>query len=197
MKLLERVIKFLLNEKREGKESRLIALYPTQDTLLSILEYREEIKALHDFSEMRELEIDELHATIRWWKVEDGGDTKKIAKQMGKMPFSRVDASISAVKPLGDSLSLMLDSEGMQNIFSMVDDIVRSLGGPPSDYPSYLPHVALFYDSSFSEGFDPGIVGAPNFPIEFDRIELRNNSDEVFISKKADWKHSSFAEYGF
>lgn len=196
MNLLERVINFILKEKREGEESRLVALYPSQDSLLSILEYREELKTLHDFSGMRELEPDEIHATVRWWKIKNGGNTKRISKELERLPFDKTEASIEAVKPLGDSLSLMLDSEAMQNVFSMVDDIVRSLGAPPSDYPSYLPHVALFYDDSFSSGFDPSIVGAPDFLIEFDRLELRNNNDEVFVSNKAEWRPSSYPKYG-
>ena len=196
MNLLERVINFLIREKREGEESRLVALYPNNDSLLSILEYREELKTLHDFSRMRELEPNEIHATVRWWKIKNGGNTKQISNMLTKMPFDETSAEIEIVKPLGESLSLILDSEGMQNIFSMVDDIVKSLGAPPSDYPSYLPHVALFYDDSFSDGFDPKIVGAPDFTIKFDKLKFMNNSDEVFASNKAGWKPSDSPKYG-
>ncbi len=186
MNLLERVINFLLFEKREGDESRLVALYPDDDSVLSILEYRENLKEKYDFSNMRELEPEELHATIRWWKLKDGGNTKKIAKSIKKTPLKEIEASIKEVSPLGDSLSFMLESEDMQKIFSEVDGLVRSHGAPPSDYPSYLPHVAMFYDDSFSNGFDPKIEDVPDFKIRFNRIDFVDNDDNILASQKAD-----------
>lgn len=186
MNLLERVINFLLSEKREGDESRLVALYPDDDSVLSILEYRENLKDKYDFSNMRELEPEELHATIRWWKVKNGGNTKKIAKNITNIPLKEIEASIKEVSPLGDSLSFMLESEDMQEIFSKVDGLVRSHGAPPSDYPSYLPHVAMFYDESFSNGFDPEIKEVPDFKIRFNRIDFVNNEDKILASQQAD-----------
>lgn len=186
MNILQKFIRFLIKEKREGKDpSRLVALYPDENSLLDIIEYREKLKELYDFSGMRELEPNELHATVRWWRLSEGGEnTKNISKNLEKMQFGAANADILEVKPLGDSLSLMLESESMQNIFSMVDQTLRSLGAPPSDYPAYLPHVALFYHDSFRDGFDPKIEIKPSFKITFDRINFVDGDDNVFLSKR-------------
>lgn len=188
MNILERVINFIISEKKEGDESRLIALYPSHDSALSIMEYRETLKEDHDFSSMKNLGLEEFHATIRWWKTKDGGtNTKKICKDLENIGFDKsIKANISKVAPLGDSLSLMLECQGMQDIFSSIDKVVRDNGGPASDYPSYLPHVALVYDESFSNGFSPKIEKLPKFKIDFDRIAFVDNDDKIFTSIEKD-----------
>jgi len=186
MNLWERVISFLLREKRYGDESRMIALYPNDNSLLDLLEYQQTLKETHDFSNMRELGVEEFHATVRWWKYAKGGDDKKIIKKLENFQSKEIESEIVSVSPLGDSLSFMLESDEMQDIFSMVDDVVRSCGAPPSDFPSYKPHVALFYDDSFREGFDPSIVEVPKFPIVFDRLSFVNNNDDILFTAKMD-----------
>lgn len=184
MYLWERVITFLLREKRYGDESRMIALYPSHESLLNILEYRENLKDMHDFSGMRELGPEEIHATIRWWKHAEGGNDKRIIKNLEKLKLHEAVGQILSIDTLGDSLSFMLESESMQNIFSMVDDIVRSCGAPRSDYPSYKPHVALFYDESFRDGVGPDNAPSVDFPIVFDRLDFVNNNDDILLSVK-------------
>ena len=149
MNILEKIINIILNEKKEGKESRMVALFPNKNSLNMILNFREDLKNKYNFSDVKELEPEEIHATIRWWKVEDGGDSEKIAKALNNVSLYGSIAKILSVGYLGESLSLMLKSQTMDNIFSIVDGIVQKYGAPPSDYPVYKPHVALFYGERF------------------------------------------------
>lgn len=189
MNLLQKIIRFLIQEKRVASDqSYMVTLYPSDNTALNILEYREDLKDKYNFDGMRELNPEELHATIRWWKPANGGkNIKGMIKKLETIPFEMAQAEIKNLQPLGDSLSIMLESPEMQTIFSIVDQVVRSFGAPPSDYPNYLPHIALFYDDSFQEGFDlDGDLELPSFPFIFDRICLVDKDDKIYFEKWLD-----------
>lgn len=174
--LLDVVTRFI---RTEEYISCWVSLLPDKETEKNLFDYRNELRLLHDFDGMREPY--EFHATVRWWKP--AKNVEPIAEKLESIPFERTEAKAIGVHPLGDSLSLILESQGMQNIFDMVDSVARGLGAPNSDFPSYKPHVALFYHDSFRNGNDPKIDYLPSFPIIFDKIKFRDKVGRIYVIK--------------
>lgn len=166
-------------EKKDGESSFMIALYPSQETLENILEYRDDISKIHDLSSMREIEPEEIHATIRWWYQSEGGDYHKIAVELETLEMSPVRARIVDVDILGDSLSIMLDSIEMQTLYNRVDNLIKGHGGPESQYPEYKPHISLYY-GDWDKVVSDQITEMPDFPIVFDRIAMVDNNDMTY-----------------
>lgn len=183
MNLLTEVIKLLIQEKRDSDEpSFMIALYPSNDTVSHILSFRDEINKIHDLSSMRELAPEELHATIRWWKADDGGDYNKIAISLEQFELNEpIEARVTDVDVLGDSLSLMLDSIEMQELYEKIDNLVQGHGGPPSTYPQYRPHISMFY-GDWDKVVSDQVTETPEFSIFFDRLTMVDGNDNVLAN---------------
>lgn len=180
MNILQKVINFIIKEMKFKDPSMLIALYPDEETIENIIYYRNEIAKLHDLSSMRELEPEELHATIRWWKASQG-NYHRISEDLSFFKlYEPVDAKIEDVDILGDSLSLMLDSVSMQRLFCKIDNMVQGHGGPPSDFPYYKPHIALFY-GDWDDVVVDQVLEVPDFPIHFDRLKMTDNSGNIYF----------------
>jgi len=183
MKILQNVIRYIIKEGVPKEPSVMIALYPNAETISNIVSYRDKIKKMHDLSSMSEILPENLHATVRWWDSRIG-NYHKIAIQLGTFKFDEsIDAKITDVDVLGDSLSLMLDSVSMQRLFDKVDNLVLGYGGPPSTYPRYRPHIALFYGDWDNVIVDQ-VTEQPDFPIVFDRIKMTDNSENIYLNKR-------------
>lgn len=191
MNALQKVIRYLIKEVkktvRHKEQTLLIALYPNAETISNIVAYRDKIQKMHDLSSMQEILPEELHATVRWWEAKHG-NFHKIAADLGFFEFEKpIQAKIIDTDVLGDSLSLMLNSVEMERLFDKVDNMVQGHGGPPSTYPSYNPHLALFY-GDWDKIIIDQVTEAPDFPIVFDRIKMIDNSDNIYINKRIERK---------
>lgn len=180
MRLLVECIRQLILEKTDSdKKTFMIALYPSEESIRHIVAFRKQISQLHDLSSMKEIPPDELHATIRWWEREEGGDISTISKELEGYYGDSIVAEISDVDVLGESLSLMLASIQMKELFEKVDALVQSQGGPPSQYPRYIPHLSLYY-GSWDDVVVDQVPEMPEFNIVFDKIKLVDGDDNIF-----------------
>lgn len=181
MFLLKKFIHSVLLEKTMGEQpSHMIAAYPNEESIQKILEFRKQIKVP---AGGRLLEPTEMHNTIRYWK----NHVEKVPlaiKELKKYHISKpIIGKIKSIEILGDSLSFMLDSPIMHSTFKKIDDELTKLEIPPSDYPEYKPHMALYY----FENPEETDVQLPDFDIVFDSIKLVDKDDnpifEISVEK--------------
>lgn len=177
--LLKEYIQAIIAEKKEGDKSYMIALYPDSDSLDKILDFRNKLKEKHDFSNCKELSTNEMHATIRWWKAEQGGNLDQIKeklKDLGKE--NSIICQCKGTEILGDSLSLMFKSPTMENLYSFIDRDIKDCGAPASIHESFIPHLALFYGD-----IEDKIKEKPNFSVRFNKLRLVDNDDRIIYQK--------------
>jgi 2'-5' RNA ligase len=182
MILLERVIKYMIMESAKPDSTFMIAFYPTDETIANIIKYRNQIKRIHDLSSMQEIHPENLHATIRIWETEQGNFHKIIADLNNFNFDDLVNAKVIDVDVLGNSLSIMLNSTKMHKTFEKIDNLVQGHGGPPSDYPNYNPHVALFY-GDWDKVIVDQVAEVPDFSLSFNRIMMKDNLDNIYFNK--------------
>lgn len=174
--MLKEYIKRIINEKKDvDKITFLIALYPSKETISKIVTFRNRLKKIHKFSSMHEIPPEKLHATIRWWEAQD----YKVAPDLSKIKLEPIEAEASDVDILGDSLSIMLESAKMHTLFNRVDNLLQSKGAPPSDYPNYIPHLALFY-GDWEDVIVDQVTEVPDFPIIFDHIKMKDGNEDIY-----------------
>jgi len=184
--LLRKFINYLVTESKDSKkeESMMIALYPTKETISDIVSYRNKIKKENNISNIFELPEEELHLTIRWWESKIGNQ-KKILSDLSKTKFeNQFDANISKIDILGDSLSLLLKSKEIDDLFDIIDKLVKTNNGPASTYPKFISHLALFY----GDADDLESLSIPkeslDFKLIFDRIKMVDSDENIYLSKK-------------
>jgi 2'-5' RNA ligase len=183
--LLRKFINYLVNESKDSKkESMMIALYPTKETISNIVLYRNKIKKENNISNIFELPENELHLTIRWWESKIG-DHKKMLSDLSKVKIEK-QFNADVLKPdiLGDSFSLLLKSQEIDDLFETIDELVQSNNGPPSTYPKFISHLALFYGDS--DDLESLHLPKENldFKLTFDRIKMVDNDENIYLSKK-------------
>ena len=178
MNIISFLKKYMLEIRGKKKKSYMIALYPSKESIEKLKELQKEFRYCGD----TKLQDDEFHSTIRYWRIEDGGSTIEILKGFQEIDFRPITVSVDRVDVLGDSVSVMFNSEEMQDLFVEVDEIVQSCGAAASDFPNFLPHTALYYDNPILE--NPFKV--KKMTLTFDEIRLVDNLDNVYMAKN--WK---------
>lgn len=183
MSILINYIKKVIEEKVDKESSFMVALYPNQETIDKFIKFRSQKLSIPPNSKIHS--GSEVHNTIRYWEFNEEKVSELIEK-LKKYKFKNpVKAKPIKIQKLGDSISLMLESDIVQHIFYKIDTDMESIGLPPSDYPEYLAHMAFYYSDDIDESHIPEDLNV-DFDIVFTSIKLVDQDDKVLWEIKCD-----------
>lgn len=171
--ILREYIKSFVQEAVDKESSFMIAVYPNEETIQNIINFRKSLDIPQDAKILNDVEI---HNTVRYWEYHED-KLPQIIEMLSKYRFSKPAIATSiGLQKLGDSVSIMLESPVLHSIYNKLDKAIQSLGLPPSDYPEYKPHVAFFYSDEIPDGpIDTDI----DFDLVFEAIKLVDQDDKV------------------
>lgn len=160
----------------DGKVSYMIALYPKNVT--EIEKFKQSLQ-LEDAEEI--LNPDQFHITLRYWPDHENLEDK-IATFLHKSVNAKEHISLTpkGLDLLGDDGCLVIEFEPdsiITDLFEFIDDGIQELGVPPSDYPTFRPHMTL------AVGVKNIPDKQPKFKIIIDRIALVQNDKVLWESK--------------
>jgi len=106
-------------------------------------------------------EPDHFHTTIRYVKMLSGQNPERFVEWLDGLPLPEIEAFTSKFSLFNKGCIVTeLESPGMHEWFNKINSWMTTVGDyPPSEYPTYKPHVTLFkgVENETAPKFDPAI----------------------------------------
>lgn len=166
-------------------ESWMVAAYLTDETNKKLSDFWKSLGLKNKVDKV--LDAKELHCTLRYFDKDEFDDVDKLIKALKGSQELYISRDCVEIKPkklklLGEDNAVIieLESSSIKEIQKKVDKIVQDVGGPPSDFPKFIPHISLVYGFDGKEKELPDRL--PDFDIKFKNIALVDNDDVVHWS---------------
>jgi 2'-5' RNA ligase len=163
----------LLTERKFRGDSWIIVAKPDQETAKKIEQFTKSLKLPNS------KKADYYHITLRYWKGSHANKVKKIIDVLKEIDYKPITCNISKMEILGEEKSLVLrvTSPQLLSFQRSIDQKIRKVGVPPSDYDSFKAHITI------AEGIDEiPDVKVPKFKVNLSKC-IFNNGDQDILWK--------------
>jgi hypothetical protein len=173
---------FLLEAEEQKKPTFCYMLYCTDGSNQVVEELQKQISNQVLAGELES--PDNFHCTIRYVKMNQGQSPDKFVEWFSGLPLPIIEGFTSKFSIFKDGCIVTeLESPGMHEWFGKINAWMTTEGGyPPSDFPTYKPHVTLYKGS---ENINPPEfrIGTDNKKLFFNRHIITNKDREVIFEK--------------
>lgn len=168
---------YLLTEHKQIEKSYCLMVYPNEKSVQKI----NHIHKLLNVKAKENITPKKYHTTIRYFKTTN--DIKPFIDFLKDFDFQTYTAHSTIVDFLGDSYSLMLESNELQKLFDKINSWLIKNNYPKSDYPKYKPHIAFCYEPHKS--WIPTELDKSDYDIEiaYDNVKLSCDHETIWKFK--------------
>jgi len=160
----------LLTEQKFRGDSWIIVAKPDQETAKRIEQFTKSLKLQHS------KKADYYHVTIRYWKGNHANKVKKVIDVLKEIDYQPIACNITKMEILGDERSLVLRVTSPQLVAFQrsIDQKIRKVGVPPSNYDSFKAHITIA-----EEVKEIPDVKVPKFKVNLSKCIFNNGEQEI------------------